>query len=90
MDYLQKILVDFEIHSAKGIKDCFENGIDPNREFEGKPLIYSLINMYFRGPAFRECIKVFVDYGVEFEDQVLLSVLLDDAVSLHLQLTENK
>jgi Ankyrin repeats (3 copies) len=90
MDYLQKILVDFEIHSAEGIAECFENGIDPNREFDGKPLIYELINMYFRGTGFRECIKVFVDYGVEFEDPALLAVLLDDDVSLDSQMSENQ
>jgi Ankyrin repeats (3 copies) len=89
MDYLQKILVAFEIHSVEGIKECFENGINPNQLVNGKPLIYSLINMYFRGPRFRECIKVFVDFGVEFEDRALLAVLLDDGVSLDSQLTEN-
>ncbi len=25
MEYLKKIIKDFEIHSAAGIKECFEN-----------------------------------------------------------------
>jgi ankyrin repeat protein len=82
MNYLQKIIIAFEIHSVEEIKECFENGISPNQIHNGKPLIYELINMYLRGPLFKECIKVFVDYGLIFDDKVLLSVLLDDASSL--------
>lgn len=82
MDYLQKIIGDFEIHSVEGIKECFENGVDPNQLVKGKPLIYDLINMYLRGPLFKSCIKTFVDFGLKFDDKVLLSVLLDDATSL--------
>ena len=33
--------------------------------------------------------KAFVDYGLEFEDEILLSVLLDDAESLDLQIIKN-
>ncbi len=50
MDYLQKIIIDFELHDLAGIKTCFEHGIHPNLIFRGKPLIYELINMYARGP----------------------------------------
>ncbi|MEJ7679212.1 MAG: hypothetical protein WKG06_15425 [Segetibacter sp.] len=89
MDYLQKIVVDFELQSVEGIKECFENGISPNDYFNNKPLIYELINEYPRGPKFRECIKVFVDYGLDFEDKVLLAVLLDDAASLETHLSNN-
>ncbi len=89
MDSLQKIIGDFEIHSAEGIRDCFENGIDPNQMYKGKQLIYELINMYLRSPDFKECIKAFVDFGLDFDDKVLLAVLLDDADSLDKFLTKN-
>jgi hypothetical protein len=79
MDYLKKILLSFELHSPEGIKDCFDNGVNPNDIFNGKPLVYGLVNMYSRGPAFKECMKVLVQYGLEFEDPILLAVLLDDA-----------
>lgn len=82
MDYLQKIVTDFELHSVEGIKSCFENGINPNDNFDGKPLVYSLINMYTRGPGFKECMKAFVEFGLDFDDTLLLAVLLDDATSL--------
>ncbi|MBK5279489.1 MAG: ankyrin repeat domain-containing protein [Bacteroidia bacterium] len=90
MDHLQKIKVAFELHSVEGIKEGFESGINPNQLLNDKPLIYELINMYTRGPAFKKCIKTFVDCGLEFEDNVLLSVLLDDSALLDAQLTANK
>ena len=49
MDYLQKIIIDFELQSVDGIKECFENGINPNDRFNNKPLIYELINEYPKG-----------------------------------------
>lgn len=90
MDYQQKIITAFELHSVEGIRECFENGIDPNQMINGKPLIYELINMYTRGPSFKKCIKTFVDYSLEFEDKILLSVLLDDPTLLDTHLTNNK
>lgn len=89
MEPLQQILICFETHDAKGIKTCFENGVDPNAELNGQPLIYSLIDMYTRGPGFKDCIKVFVDNGVYFEDKVLLAVLMDDAMTLDQLLSSN-
>lgn len=90
MNYLQKIIGDFEIHSVDGIKECFINGIDPNQLYKGKPLIYEMINMYLRGPKFKNCIQAFVDFGLKFNDKVLLAVLLDDATLLDKLLTANK
>lgn len=90
MDYLKKIITAFELHSAEEIRECFENGISPNLMINGKPLIYDLINMYTRGPNFKKCVKAFVDYGLEFDDNVLLSVLLDDSNQLDIQLASRK
>jgi len=90
MDHLQKIFTAFELHNVDAIKECFENGIDPNQINNGRPLIYGLINMYSRGPMFRQCVKVFVDYGLQFDDKVLLAVLLDDATTLDNLLTADK
>lgn len=86
MDYLSKILIDFELHAVEGINNCFENGIDPNMEYKGRPLLIELINQYTRGPQFKECVRAFVKHGLEWEDQILLAVLLDDAPMLEAQL----
>ncbi len=89
MDYRKKISTAFELHSVEDIANCFESGIDPNTVAHGKPLIEELINMYTRGPRFKRCIQVFVDYGLDFNDQVLLAVLLDDAHLLDKLLVQN-
>jgi hypothetical protein len=90
MNYLEKIVIDFELHSVEGIRECFEHGVDPNEVIKGKPLIYELINMYSRGPLFKQCIQAFLDFGLKFEDEVLLSVLLDNASLLDGQLTQDR
>lgn len=89
MDYLQKLILEIELHSVEGIKECFENGVNPNDYFRGEPLIYELTSEYTRTSRFKDCIKLFVDYGLQFDDKILLSVLLDDAPSLTSQLNEN-
>lgn len=90
MDDLQRIIGHFETHSTEGIRECFENGVDPNQWYRGKPLIYELINMYLRSERFKGCVQAFVDFGLQFEDKALLAVLLDDAVQLNLLLTGDK
>ena len=82
MDYLQEIIGEIEVHSVEGIRRCFEHGVTPNDYFKGKPLIEELTSEYARSPRFKECVRIFVDYGLEFDDKILLAVLLDDAVSL--------
>ena len=86
MDYLDKIIGEIETHSVEGIRECFENGVSPNDYFKNEPLIYELTSEYMRSSRFKDCVKAFVDYGLTFDDKVLLSVLLDDAQSLDYQL----
>ncbi len=89
MDYLKEIVHQIELHSVAGIRNCFLNGISPNDTYKGKPLIYELTSEYLRGPKFKECVRVFVEFGLEFEDKILLSVLLDDPENLQVYSTEN-
>jgi ankyrin repeat protein len=89
IDYLKKLLVAFELHSGQQIEECFQNGIDPNQTYEDKPLFHALVNMYSRGPAFKNCVKVLLDYGLELKDEALLSILLDDPARLESHLENN-
>src|SRR5579863_4181398 len=89
MNYLDRLIGDIETHCVEGIRECFENGIDPNAHFRNEPLIYELTSEYGRTPRFKECVKMFVDYGLQFHDNLLLSVLMDDAVSLNGHLKNN-
>jgi hypothetical protein len=87
MDKLQQLITQIELHSVEGINECFENGISPNDYFREEPLIYELTSEYTRTDRFAACVKAFVDHGLEFEDKILLSVLLDDPIALHSQLS---
>lgn len=89
MDLLKEISHQIELHSVQGIKDCFENGLHPNADFEGKPLIDLLISMYTRSPRFKDCINVFIEFGLEFENKALLAVLADDPIELEKHLVDN-
>src|SRR5436190_11507165 len=89
MDYLQKLIVDIEIQSVEGIRECFENDISPNDLHNNKPLIYELINEYPRGPKFSESVRTFIEYGLSFEDKILLAVFANDPTELQKQLLQN-
>ena len=89
MDNLNELIIQIELHSVEGIKKCFSRGINPNDYFRNEPLIYELISEYTRSPGFKNCVKAFVEYGLRFDDEILLSVLLDDARSLELQISNN-
>lgn len=89
MDYLHELIIQIELHSVKGIKECFANGVNPNDHFKGEPLIYELTSEYTRSSRFKECVKAFVDHGLEFDDKILLAVLLDDAGSLNDHISNN-
>lgn len=89
MNNLEELVIQIELHSVEGIKHYFAAGISPNVEYKGKPLIYNMIDMYTRTPRFKDCVNAFVEYGLEFQDKPLLSVLLDDAVLLEKYVKDN-
>ncbi|ARS42620.1 hypothetical protein CA265_24335 [Sphingobacteriaceae bacterium GW460-11-11-14-LB5] len=89
MDMLQELAIQIELHSVEGIEACFKKGVNPNSLFKGEPLIYELTSEYTRSPRFSNCVKSFVNYGLEFDDPILLSLLLDDAEILDAQLKSN-
>src|SRR5688572_6929048 len=82
MDYLKKIVVDIELHSVSGIRECFESGLSPNTVFRGEPLLHELISEYTRSARFRDCAKTFVHFGLKHDDLALVAVLCDDAQKL--------
>ena len=84
---LKELIYYIELHDAEGIRECFINGADPNDIYRNKPLIYELTSEYTRSPRFSDCVKAFVDAGLNFEDKILLAVLLNDAEQLNHLLT---
>jgi len=80
-DYTQ-MLYDIEVHSVEGIRSYFKQGGNPNEVYEGVPLFTIMVEMYTRTPRFNDCVKAFIDAGLEFDDQALLAVFTDDAEKL--------
>lgn len=80
---MNEIIAQIELHSADGIRKCFSGGISPNELYNGEPLIYELTSEYTRSPHFKDCVKAFVEYGLDFIDKPLLAVLLDDSKTLN-------
>jgi hypothetical protein len=89
MDYLKKIITDIELHSVEGIRICFENGVNPNQFYNNEPLIFELTSEYTRSLAFKDCVKLFIDYGLQFDDKALLAVLLNNAAMLENEINNN-
>lgn len=82
MSILDDIIGYIELHDVESTKKCFEKGLSPNELFRNEPLIYELTSEYTRSPRFKDCVKAFIDHGLDFEDKILLSVLSDDAEQL--------
>ncbi|MDB4905145.1 MAG: hypothetical protein JWQ63_4426 [Mucilaginibacter sp.] len=80
-DYNQ-LLYDIEVHSVEGIRKYLEEGGNPNEVHDGVPLFTTMVEMYTRTPRFKDCVKAFIDHGLEFEDKALLAVLTDNAYKL--------
>ncbi|MEO8765653.1 MAG: ankyrin repeat domain-containing protein [Ginsengibacter sp.] len=89
MEDFNEIVGEIELHSVEGIKKCFSKGVNPNSFYRNVPLIYELTSEYTRTPRFRDCVKAFADHGLIFNDDALLSVLLDDAGLLEIQIIKN-
>ncbi len=89
MDPKKNISNQIELHSVQGIRDCFENGLSPNALIDGRPLFDLLISMYTRSPRFKECVRVFIEYGFDFENKVLLAVLADNPIDLEKLIADN-
>ncbi|MDN5286287.1 MAG: ankyrin repeat protein [Mucilaginibacter sp.] len=84
-----QLLYDIEVHSVTGIRRYFDEGGNPNEMYDGKPIFWAMVEMYSRGPRFKDCVQVFIDAGLDFEDQALLAVLADDAEKLKTALTND-
>lgn len=89
MNYHEEIIGAIELHSVEGIINCFKNGVSPNGTFNNDPLIFELTSEYTRSPAFKDCVKAFVDHGLQFEHKALLSVLLNDATLLEKEIAKD-
>jgi hypothetical protein len=76
-DY-KKMVYAIELHSLEGIQEYFNEGGNPNEIHSGVPLFTTFVEMYTRSPLFKEGVQIFADAGLKFDDEALLTVLMDD------------
>jgi hypothetical protein len=88
-DYTQ-FLYDIEVHDVEAIRRYFEEGGNPNEVHDGMPLFITMLEMYTRTPRFKNCVEVFINAGLVFEDKALLAVLTDDAIKLEEIIINNR
>jgi hypothetical protein len=75
------VIYAVEVHSVEGIQKYFADGGTPDDILpDGTPLFTTIVEMYTRTSRFKDCVKAFIDAGLQFEDKALLYVLIDDAV----------
>ncbi|WP_121810738.1 ankyrin repeat domain-containing protein [Mucilaginibacter kameinonensis] len=72
------ILYAAETHAVDEIKAYFNKGGSPNEVHDGMPVFTMMVEMYARGPRFKDCVRAFIDAGLEYEDKALLAVLAHD------------
>jgi hypothetical protein len=78
-----------ELHSVDGIKRYFEEGGSPNDIDSGMPAFTLMVEMYSRTPRFHDCVKTFIEYGLNFDDKPLLAVLTNNDVALEEMLSHD-
>ncbi|AYL94717.1 ankyrin repeat domain-containing protein [Mucilaginibacter celer] len=83
------ILYAAETHSVDKIKQYFADGGSPNEIHDGMPVFTMMVEMYARGPRFKDCVHAFIDAGLNYEDQALLAVLAHDTRRLTDALNED-
>lgn len=77
-----------ELHDVMSIQNSFRDGLDPNSQFRGEPLLFELTSEYTRGPRFTACAKAFVEAGLVLDDPLLPVILQDDTAGLR-QMLQN-
>ena len=76
-DY-SKLMYTIEIHSVEGKKEYFDRGGNPNDIINGTPLFKIMVEMYLRSQKFKDCIRLFIKYGLNYEDSALLAILSEE------------
>lgn len=87
-DYIQ-LLYSIEVHAVEDIQRYFLDGGSPNEVHDGIPLFTTMVEMYYRSPEFKDCVRAFIDAGLVYPDQSLLAVLAHDAEKLNAYISDD-
>lgn len=82
----QEFLAAGEMHSVPRLRAVLAAGFDVQAPIAGLSPVMALVEMYFRSPAFSECLSLLLDAGGTLDDPWLAPVLLNDPDRLRLAL----
>lgn len=71
-----------ETHSVRLIEQSIADGLEIDGEVEGRTPLMELMEMYYRSPAFSDCVRCLVERGAECSNPGLLAVLLNEEAGL--------
>ncbi|QKJ30525.1 ankyrin repeat domain-containing protein [Mucilaginibacter mali] len=90
MPDFSKAIYHIETHSVEGLRAYFKDGGDPNgTSSRGVPLFTWMVEMYARGPKFKDCVREFIAAGLVFDDNALLAVLAHNPEMLQAAIAAN-
>ena len=72
------LMMGFELHCSKTIRDALAAGASSTSLIGGKRPIDCLIEMYTRSNRFADCLRLMLDAGAALDDPLLEATLLDD------------
>ncbi len=79
MNSLQRQLLSaFDGHDVDAIRSALRAGVDARDRIEGKLPIEWLLEEYTRSDRLPSCLRLLIDYGATFKDELLLAVLMND------------
>lgn len=78
-----------ELHSVDGLQRSFTSIEYKESKITNRELFDVLTGMYTRSSKFKQCVKAFLEAGLQIEDRALQAVLLDDARRLEHLITED-
>ena len=82
MPDISQLFEAIEYHSPEKIQAYFAAGGSPNDTHNGIPVFTAMVEMYTRSPRFNNCVNVFIEHGLAFDEPALLAVFTDDAERL--------
>ena len=83
------LLVALETHSIDGIRAALDAGVNIHAPINGKSVVTTLTELYYRSDAFAPCLQLLLDRGGTLDDPALTSVLLDDGDALAASIEAN-
>ncbi len=85
----QALLDALEIHSVDAIGAVLDDGFDIHTRINGKSIVTTLTEMYYRSDAFAPCLQLLLERAGVLDDPLIAPVLLNDPDALSAAIDAN-